>query len=461
MPSPIAMSQNLRRAPRAFLVCVLCLAVVFANGSVASAASPQAPTSIPLQAASSDQSLWRVDLHSVGFPPGDSELQSRRALEEFNTLDFIGEGIVAATFVTQQSVPGAQRRDDPDRVRPYLLHAIFLDAASGKVLNTIEWPVDDPNVGIFPRYAGGFLFFSTEHIVVCFTEGCSAERKPVKELPLPQLQAAGAGHIGIAESPSGKTLVVRYQKANSTICIHIDTETLEFSEGPCAISKLFSISDSAMAARSDKLYDRPESTPVQPEVIGAVQKSELDLFGSVQINAPGKPARKLCDTSAFVACKVPQFLNNEMIAVFDWYALGLVDARETVPAQPPKLQMKLTHHEWIDVVGRPVRTSANGQRFAVAINLPPTDLKGKKAAIHAFLGDVPAAFPSHVDVFDLPLGQWIYTLKNKTSGPSAQRLQQIWGLALSPSGDKLVIDSGGVVQAYVLPGVSKSTAVKP
>jgi hypothetical protein len=182
------------------------------------------------------------------------------------------------------------------------------------------------------------------------------------------------------------------------------------------------------------------------------------LFGSVQIQEQGKSARKLCDTSGLAGCKVPQFINNEMIAVFDWYALGLINARETVSTQQPKVQMKLTHHEWIDVVGRPVRTSANGQRFAVAINLPPTDLKGKKAAIHAFLGDVPAAFPSHVDVFDLPQGQWIYSLKNKTSGPSSERLQQIWGLALSPSGDKLVIDSGGVVQAYALPVARKSTA---
>ncbi len=300
-------------------------------------------------------------------------------MEEFNTLDFVGEGVLAATFVTQQSVPGAQRRDDPNRVRPYLLHAIFLDAATGKVLNTIEWPADDPNVGIFPRHAGGFLFFSTEHIVICSTEGCPAEGNPVKELPLPQLQATHVGHIGIAESPNGKSLVVRYQKDDSTTCIHIDTETLEFSEGPCAISRLFSISDSAMAARSDKYYDRPETSPVQPEFIGSVQKSQLDLFGSAQIQEQGKPARKLCDTSSFAACKVPQFLNNEKIVVFDWYALGLINARETIPAEPPKLQMKLTHHEWIDIVGRPVRASANGERFAVAINLPPPSLKGRRA----------------------------------------------------------------------------------
>jgi hypothetical protein len=289
------------------------------------------------------------------------------------------------------------------------------------------------------------VFFSTEHIVLY-----SAEGNPLKELPLPQLQAVNAGHIGIAESPSDKTLVVRFQQADSTICIHINTETLDSSDGPCAISRLFSVSDSDMAARSDKYYDRPESSPVQPEVVGSVEKSDLDVFGSVGIMEPGKPARKLCDTSGFAACKVPQFINNERIVVFDWHTLGLIDARKTAQSEQPKLQMTLAHHEWIDIVGRPVHTSANGQRFAVAINSPPTDLKGKKDAIHAFLGDVPAAFPSHVDVFDLSLGRWIYSLNNKRKAPSSGQFQQIWGLALSPSGNKLVIDSGGVVQAYAL-----------
>lgn len=433
---------------RSFAICALYLVIALSAGissRIAAGASPQlAPTSIPLQALG-ENPLWRVDLHSMGYPGGDSQLQARRALEEFDTIDFVSEGVLAATFVSQEPVPGTQRRDDPNRVRPYLLHAIFLDAATGKVLNTLEWPADDPNVGIFPRHGGGFLFFSADRIVLYSPDG-----DPIKELPLPQLQAAHAGHVGIAESPSGKSLVVRYQQADSTICIQIATNTLDISEGPCAVSRLFSISDTGLAQRSDKNYDRPENEPVEPVAVDAVPKTELDVFGSVQIREQGKTARKLCDTSGFAGCKIPQFLNNEMVVVFDWYAIGLTSARESLPPEKPKLQTKLTHREWIDIVGRPVRPSSNGQRFAVAINSPPSGMKEKKGSIHAFLGDVPAAYPSHVDVYDLPLNQWIYSLKNRKDGESLQ-FQQIWGLALSPSGVKLAIDSGGVVQVYVLP----------
>lgn len=117
----------------------------------------QPPIALPLQI-QSDHSLWQVDLRALGFPSGDSELQSRRALEEFNTVDFLSDSIVATTFVTQQSVPGAQRRDDPNRVRPYVLHAAFLNAANGKALDTLEWPVDEPNAGIFPVNGGASCF---------------------------------------------------------------------------------------------------------------------------------------------------------------------------------------------------------------------------------------------------------------------------------------------------------------
>lgn len=67
-------------------------------------------------------------------------------------------------------------------------------------------------------------------------------------------------------------------------------------------------------------------------------------------------------------------------------------------------------------------------------------------------GDMPAAFPDHIDAYDLTTGQWFYTLQIKGS-----RLKQIWGLALSPNGEKLAVDSGGVIQVYALPPAANNT----
>jgi hypothetical protein len=436
----------------AFLACSLYFAVVginYARPQAGGLRGQQTPT-LPLQTMS-DHPLWNVDLHSFGFPSGDSQLQSRRALEEFNTLDFMSDGVLAATFVTQQTVPGAQRRDDANRVRPYLIHAVFLDALTGKRLNSLEWPADDPNAGIFPVFGGGFLFFSEEHLVLYSSDGTLS-----KEVPLPQLQAPRTGHVGIAESPSGKSLMIRYEHEDSVSCIQIATQDLDISEAPCSVSRLFSISDAALAERSDKKYDRPEVEPVQPVGVGVVQKAELDVFGSVQIRKHEGAARKLCDTSKVAGCKVPQFINNEKVAVFDWYKAALVTTGEESSGDGSNLPLRLAHREWIDIVGRPLRPSRDGQRFAVAINLPPPNSKGKKAGIHAFLGDVPAAYPSHVDVFDLKLSEWVFSLVNRRTGPNSHQFQQIWGLALSPTGEKLAIDSGGVIQLYSIPPGTKA-----
>lgn len=255
-------------------------------------------------------------------------------------------------------------------------------------------------------------------------------------------------------------MVLRYQTGESVNCIRIATETLVISEAPCAVSRLFSISDTALAERSDKNYDRPETEAVQPVGVGEVRKSDLDVYGKIQISDPTQAARILCDTTKFPGCKVPQFLNNDMAVVFDWYAIGLIGTHEKLQTEVPKLQTKLSHREWIDIVGRPVRASADGKKFAVAINRPPPNAKGKKAAIHAFLGDVPAAYPSHVDVYDLPQGLWMYSLVNRRTSPNSHQFLQIWGLALSPNGKKLAIDSGGEIQLYDLPNIAMPPATK-
>jgi len=103
--------------------------------------------------------------------------------------------------------------------------------------------------------------------------------------------------------------------------------------------------------------------------------------------------------------------------------------------------------KWIDEFGRPVRASVNGQRFAVASNaLHLRDVKDESFAIHVSTGDIPAEFPLDVQVYDLLAAQWIYTLQI-----NAEHLHQIWGLALSPNGNNLAIDSGGVIHVFALP----------
>ncbi|MFZ0820792.1 MAG: hypothetical protein WAM91_12035, partial [Candidatus Acidiferrales bacterium] len=233
---------------RMLFVCeVACLAAVLAAGDrsvFASKISAQKKTKHIT--VSAERPLWRVDLQSFGFPTDSSQFQLRRGLDKFNTVDFLSETLIAATFLTREAVPDLQRRDDPNRARPYKLHAVFIELATGNVLKTMDWPIDNQFAGIFSRFDGSFLFFSTDHIVLY-----SADWRELKEFPLPQLRDYFNALGGIAQSPSGKSLVVQFHRGNSTLCLRIHTDTLDSSEGPCEILELFTASDDGVAAAKD------------------------------------------------------------------------------------------------------------------------------------------------------------------------------------------------------------------
>jgi hypothetical protein len=156
--------------------------------------------------ASSDRPLWRVDLQSQGYPANSADLQRQRNFANFDTISFVSDTVVAATFVTREDIPDLQRREDPNHLRPYRLHAIFLDTLTGKVVHRLDWPIENPSAGIFPRAAGGFLLFTKEKVT-----SYSADWNQLKELLLSDLHSSTADLGGVAESPTNKTLVVQFQ----------------------------------------------------------------------------------------------------------------------------------------------------------------------------------------------------------------------------------------------------------
>jgi len=455
-----------KRSTTYCLICLLCLAGAAKGGVPASARAGQDNTIHTIDG-DSDAPLWRVDLHPLGYPFGDSKLQWNRSLETFDTVDFVSESVVVATFVTRQSVPGIQRRDDPNRVRPYLLHAIFLDAATGTVRKMMDWPSDDENAGVFPRYDGSFLFFSMEHIVLY-----SADWKELKELQLPELQVAHSALAGIAESPSGKILMLHINRQQSALCIQVSTDSLDTSRGACTIPRQFTVSDDEMAASDYKITNLGYGDSVYPLKAGEdAYLVEIPPFGTpgsrgpisrILISERGKIARVLCDSNQIGGCWVPQFASNEFVVVYGMGGLSLLDLRGESNGRNSVFEKNFDSNQpWIDPLGRPVRPSAGGQRFAVALN----EAVGTESIIDDSVltravpsrglssGDLPAVNADHVEIYDLPAGRWIYSVKNKRN-----QFKQIWGLGLSPSGSKLVIDSGGVIQVYALPPVTQAAS---
>jgi hypothetical protein len=424
------------RVRRAVFLCVICVVLAAQNSSSASSKSGQnVKKDKPVQA-SSDQFVWRVDLHPLGYPADDPMLQRRRGLLDFDTLDFLSETVEAATFITQEPAHDLRARDAANPP-PYTLHAIFLDAASGKILKTLEWPVPDSNAGIFSHYDGGFLFFSTERVVLY-----SAGWQPVKELLLPQLREPHASLLDIAVSPSAKVIMIRLPRDRSPFCIRIVTDTLEGSEQPCGTPPRLTISDREMAAsrgRNGTKEIDSNGPQFDPHNYGA-----LRYEFAIEMRAESGELHTLCETAdpSGSYCVGSQFVSDKRIVLFGEHSLALLD----LAGQMIFMQKFDLDDAWIDPTGKPVHQSADGQRFAVAFNESHRKLWPAGGTVVLSASELPAEFPERIQIFDVKTNDWIYMLDNKK-----KQFPQIWGLALSPSGSQLAIDSGGVVQTYALP----------
>jgi hypothetical protein len=385
--------------------------------------------------ANSDHPLWRVNLKSQGYPTNSDELQRRRGFANFDTISFLTDNVIVATFISRERIPDLQRRDNPNHVRPYRLHALFLDALTGKTLHTIEWPIDDPNAGIFPRHDGGFLLVTADRIA-----SYSADWTYLKEIPFSDLHPMTATLGGIAESPNANFLVIQFLTGTSSLCFRIHTNTLDFVPADCGVLEVFTVSD-------DKIVE-PEKLPrgiEQRENSSAhayVQSGALMPGVSASARAPG-PIQAPADYTICNPCAgIPQFINNDTMAVYSPENISILDRTGRVTFA----QNFIPRERWIDELGRPVRTSANGQRFAIVTNRSPFSRNAWSTAIHISTGDIPAEMPLDIEVYDLPAAQWIYTLRI-----NAEQLHQVWGLALSPNAKRLAIDSGGAIQLFSLP----------
>jgi hypothetical protein len=407
------MRSSFQRRRHLCIALVIC-ALVFATTSFT------LQQKIKLVHATSDHSLWRVNLKSQGFPANSDELQRRRGFANFDTISFVSDKIVASTFITRERIPDLQRRDDPNHVRPYRLHALFLDVVTGKTLHAIEWPIDDPNAGIFPRHDGGFLLVTTEKIA-----SYSADWSFLKEVPFSDLHSMRATLGGIAESPNGNSLVIQFLAENSSVCSRITTDSLNAVPANCGVLEVFTVSDYKI---------------VEPEKLPSENKQAENTPGHAY--AQQSSAAHAGETVCSPCAGIPQFINDDAMAVYSPEAISVVDRAGKVSFA----QNFSPKERWIDELGRPVRSSANGQRFAIVTNRSPFARNARSGGIHISTGDIPAEMPLDIEVFDLSAAQWIYTLRINPA-----ELHQIWGLALSPSAKKLAIDSGGTIQIYNLP----------
>jgi hypothetical protein len=112
---------------------------------------------------------------------------------------------VVVNFVAREVASGLARRAAPDESLPYRLHALFIDASSGVLRATREWPTASQSTAVLPATQGNFIVLTPDELWLY-----SADFRLLCERPLSLSSHAHEGWWHFSYSPNGKYLLIMY-----------------------------------------------------------------------------------------------------------------------------------------------------------------------------------------------------------------------------------------------------------
>lgn len=358
-----------------------------------------------------DEFIWSADLHDHGLATGKDALQRLPEFSKFSAVFFLDEKTVVTSFLTRQELPGLQRRNDPNLVTPYKLHAVLFDAATGHILSKLEWNATGVNVGVFARSDGNLLVGSLDRITV-FTR----DNKVVTSISLPASSLDDAYLARYRVSPTGNTVLIQYRNQTETECITARTDMGNAKLEKCGLTMDSAISDKGFV---ETRFPKSGGTP------------------EVWIQDFGEPWRMLCRSSA--GCGFATFVNDEKLLMYDRGVVRLIKTTGET----------LFHQEIGSVsffgffVPRPIRSSSNGERFGVLAANGSNDgpfIIGGNLVVNMDIN------PDHLQVYDVTTHKWVFALKNKKNF-----MKPDVNFALSSAGNFLAIEMEGLIRVYSLP----------
>lgn len=385
--------------------------------------------------------VWTLCVRALGY--------TAPAVREGGTHDpwvpgplcFAGGSKAVVTFVGRTAPSALPRRGQPTSTLPLRLHALFIDAATGRSPVAREWPTGSYLSRVVPAPRGGFLVFTTEHLLL-YTADSGLGRR----LPLTLSVDAAKGTIAVSASPAGGYLLISYEPWSEAQRFEAFGRTLRGTSPVEAGERIGQYLDYNPPERRQVLVDVPslrvtrswiqKGAALFPSVAddGAMLKRGAD--GDLETRAPNGARHVFCAATRRRCSGPGEFVGDD--ALFS----GMVDLGMRRRAMRLVLVdgSVIFEHELSEKQDvRYVATSAGGRRFAVAID------KGKGGSE---LLDIGAHYSLHrIFVYDLPTRRWVYALDCKKEG-----IKSISGLALSPDGTLLaLINQDGILEVFRLP----------
>lgn len=165
---------------------------------------------------------WRTNLRSVigSAPLGQVFGRTReyKALPR-TSLWFTDNNTIVATLVTREGKPSLSSRDGSDTTLPLRLRPVFLDATTGKVMATPDWPSDSRNAGIIAVHDGRFVTEVGNELTLY-----ASDLKPLKKSKLPSLPE---GDWIAHPSPTGKNILFLPPGHRAGSWLWLETDTLQ------------------------------------------------------------------------------------------------------------------------------------------------------------------------------------------------------------------------------------------
>ena len=410
---------ELRARSLVFLLTLLPLSFFWVPSLASTAANktasePQAP-------------LWKLDVRALGYVPytvHDAGINRRGPLGQFS---FSQDDQIIVTFASH-TLPGTlSRRDEPD-LSGFRLHALFVNARTGQLLTTKEWPTSSLRSGIIPATKGNFLIVRPDRLILY-----SPDFQLLKELELPVAREAFKDDWDLVKSPGGKLLLVDFEVASSEThrmdsCFEVRDELID------AESLQVTRSWSQFGVVLGKLPSGPCASDPSIYFWGGVSDDgsllTTDATGAPAIGRADGRFQALCSHSN-PNCRSGSLANNQ--TVFVWPKIRQKNPITLISTSGEVLPIQdLDDREMLHSIAR----SVGGRRFAISVERS----KGGSRVL-----DLPEHWSEEkIMVYDIPSHRWIYTLDAKKQG-----ITKIPELALSPDGKLLaLIDQDGILRAY-------------
>jgi len=366
--------------------------------------------------------LWMLDVRALGYEAYPAARELRGGPPSAGPICFPTERQVVVTFVTQQAPGPLPRRGQPDDSLPFRLHALFINAKTGHVDATREWPTASNLARVVPALGGRFVVITPDRLMLY-----SPDLELLKGLDLPISREASRDAWEFLSSQGGRYLLLQFEP-----------RTLEKEEA-----------DSSLRGVQLELVDVENLEVIQKwrpkrwDFLTSLSDDRLALKMGGKIGRPEGPFHWLC-SPAEPYCRGGRFLDDHTI---------FSDFLEYATISEKRMYFVSISGELLFSERCPKGDlfreafSADGRRLALQVFKAKGGISALDIAPHYAL--------MRVMVYDIPSRRWVYTLDAKKQRIKMDPDRFSRELALSPDGSLLgLITQDGMLELYPLPETS-------